>query len=75
MHTNQGVLKFYNVEKGYGFIQNDAGGIDDFVHASNLQRSGINPAVLRDGESRLAYETEPSKNGRTQAVDLQLLDD
>ena len=75
MHTHQGTLKFFNHERGFGFLHNDAGGVDDFVHASSLQKCGINPATLEDGKSRFAYETEPARNGKTQAVDLQLLDD
>ena len=71
MHTGQ--LKFYNFDRGYGFIRNDMGA-DDFVHASQLQLSGINPAVLQDGKSRFSYEVGTGKNGKTQATDLQLID-
>ena len=36
-----GIVKFYNGQKGYGFIQPDSGGKDVFVHASALERAGI----------------------------------
>ena len=74
MHTHQGTLKFFNLERGYGFIKNDAGGIDDFVHVEQLKRSGINVELLKHGMTRFAYETETGKNGKNQAVDLQLID-
>ena len=43
-----GTVKFYNTQKGYGFIQPDAGGKDVFVHATALERAGING--LREGQ-------------------------
>jgi CspA family cold shock protein len=72
--VNTGTLKFYNAERGYGFVKNDAGGIDDFVHVEQLKRSGINVELLKDGVTRFAYETETGKNGKNHAVDLQLID-
>jgi cold shock CspA family protein len=47
--THTGVLKFYNRERSYGFICNDAGGIDDYVHGSQLEASRVNIDLLKDG--------------------------
>ena len=66
-----GTVKFFNQEKGYGFISPEDGGKDVFVHITTVLRSGI--PVLEDG-SRLSYEVQPDQRGRgPQAVELQLL--
>lgn len=64
-----GKVKWFNKRKGYGFIQPDNGEKDVFVHISALDQAGIKE--LRDGES-VSYELE-TKNGKTSAVNLQLL--
>jgi CspA family cold shock protein len=64
-----GTVKFYNDQKGFGFIKPDGGGADVFVHVSALERSGI--AHLTEG-SRISFETEPDKRGKgPKAVNLQ----
>jgi len=71
--AQNGTLKFFNQNKGFGFISPDEGGKDIFVHASALERSGV-PTQLDDG-TRLSFETEDDQRGRgPQAVDLKLLD-
>ena len=45
---NKGIVKFYNTEKGFGFIQPDNGEKDAFVHATALERAGIN--TLSEGQ-------------------------
>lgn len=65
-----GNVKWFNTEKGYGFIQPDAGGSDVFVHISAVERAGIRG--LPDGQ-KISYETETGRNGKTSAVDLKLL--
>ncbi len=71
--AQNGTLKFFNQNKGFGFIAPDEGGKDIFVHASALERSGV-PTQLDDG-TRLSFETEDDQRGRgPQAVDLKLLD-
>lgn len=62
-----GTVKFFNVDKGYGFITNDDGGEDAFVHISAVERAGMSTL---DKEQRLTYELETGKNGKTSAVNL-----
>lgn len=54
----KGIVKFYNVDKGYGFITPDDGGKDVFVHATALERAGLGP--LKEGDI-VAFETEIDK--------------
>ncbi len=64
-----GVVKFYNTQKGYGFIKPDDGGNDVFVHVTAVERSGI--GALVEG-MRITFETEPDKRGKgPKAVELQ----
>jgi CspA family cold shock protein len=64
-----GTVKFYNEQKGYGFITPDGGGKDVFVHVTALEESGINN--LSEG-SRISFDTEPDKRGKgPKAVNLQ----
>ncbi len=64
-----GVVKFYNTQKGYGFIKPDDGGSDVFVHVTAVERSGI--GALVEG-MRISFETEPDKRGKgPKAVELQ----
>ncbi len=65
-----GIVKFFNQDKGYGFIAPDDGGKDVFVHATAVQNAGI--PELSEG-TRLSFAVEPDKRGRgPQAVELQL---
>ncbi|MGV6876357.1 cold-shock protein [Pseudochelatococcus sp. B33] len=65
-----GTVKWYNEQKGYGFIQPDAGGKDVFVHVTAVQRAGLNS--LNDGQ-KVSYELETDRRtGRESAVNLQL---
>ncbi len=63
-----GTIKFFNTDRGYGFITNDAGGPDAFVHISAVQRAGM--TTLTEGQ-KLSYELETGTNGKTSAIDLQ----
>ncbi len=60
-----GTIKFYNKEKGFGFIKPDKGGPDIFFHMS-----GLNDKSVRDGVS-VSYETEQGKKGLN-AVNIEL---
>jgi CspA family cold shock protein len=53
-----GTVKFYNEQKGYGFIQPDNGGKDVFVHATALERAGMNG--LREGQ-KVNFDTQPDR--------------
>jgi CspA family cold shock protein len=63
-----GTVKFYNGDKGYGFIAPDDGGKDVFVHVTALEKSGM--GGLSEG-IRISFETEPDKRGKgPKAVNL-----
>ena len=63
-----GIVKFYNGQKGYGFIQPDDGGKDVFVHVTAVEQSGI--SSLDEG-MRISFDTEPDKRGKgPKAVNL-----
>ena len=64
----QGTVKWFNSEKGYGFIAPDAGGGDVFVHISAVERAGLRS--LSDGQ-KVSYKLETGRSGKTSAVDLQ----
>jgi CspA family cold shock protein len=63
-----GTVKFFNADKGYGFIQPEDGGTDAFVHISAVERSGMQ-TLNRD--QRVSYDLEQDQRGRTSAVNLQ----
>ena len=63
-----GKVKWYNSQKGYGFIAPDDGGKDVFVHASALESAGIRG--LNDGQA-VSYETQMDR-GKTSAAQLKL---
>jgi CspA family cold shock protein len=66
-----GVVKFFNSEKGYGFVQSDDGGPDVFVHVSALEQAGI--SSLSEG-SRISFEAVMDKRkGKTNAQNVKLL--
>jgi CspA family cold shock protein len=62
-----GTVKFFDETKGYGFITNEAGGADAFVHISAVQAAGMSTL---DKEQRLSYDLENDKRGKTSAVNL-----
>ncbi len=64
-----GTVKFFNSDKGYGFIKPDDGGRDVFVHVSAVMSSGL--GTLNEGQ-RVSFEIEPDKRGKgPKAVNLQ----
>ncbi len=63
-----GTVKFFNYDRGYGFISNDEGGADAFVHISAVEAAGL-PGL--DKEQRVSYELETDARGKTSAVNLQ----
>lgn len=69
MGKETGRLKWFNTEKGYGFITPDNGGRDVFVHVSAFQQSAIDK--IEDG-MKIAY-CEGESRGKSCAVDLEAL--
>jgi len=63
-----GTVKFFNSDKGYGFIQPEDGGNDAFVHITAVERAGM--ATLNK-DQRVSYELEQDRRGKTSAVNLQ----
>jgi cold shock protein len=63
-----GTVKFFNADKGYGFIAPETGGQDAFVHISAVERAGMS-TLQKD--QRVSYELEQDKRGKTSAVNLQ----
>lgn len=63
-----GTVKFFNEEKGFGFIAPEGGGNDAFVHITAVQAAGF--ATL-DRDQRVSYELEQDRRGKTSAVNLQ----
>ena len=65
-----GVVKFFNGEKGYGFIKPDDGGNDIFVHVSALEQAGLQSLI--EGQ-KVSYDIEPDKKGKgPKALNLRL---
>jgi CspA family cold shock protein len=63
-----GTVKFFNTQKGFGFIQPEGGGDDAFVHISAVQASGMHTL---DKDQRISYELEADRRGRQSAVSLK----
>jgi CspA family cold shock protein len=63
-----GTVKWFNAQKGYGFIQPDDGSKDVFVHVSAVERAGM--GNLQEGQ-KLNYELERGQQGKTSAVNLR----
>ena len=67
---NTGTVKFYNSQKGFGFIQPDDGKTDVFVHATALERAGI--SGLDDGQ-KVSFDTEvDARSGKTAVSKIEL---
>jgi len=65
-----GVVKFFNTEKGYGFIKPDGGGNDIFVHITAVEQAGLRS--LSEGQ-KISFEIEPDKKGKgPKAVNLRV---
>ncbi len=63
-----GTVKFFNADKGYGFISDEDGSGDAFVHITAVQNAGMSGL---EKDQRISYELETGRNGKTSAVNLQ----
>ena len=66
-----GTVKFFNENKGYGFIAPDGGGNDAFVHITAVERSGMR--TLRQ-DQRVSYDLQEDRRGKMAAVNLKAED-
>ncbi len=66
-----GTVKWFNPEKGYGFIEPSDGGKDAFVHISAVEQAGL--STLREGQ-KVSYELVEGRGGRSSAENLQVED-
>jgi CspA family cold shock protein len=66
-----GTVKFFNTQKGYGFIVQDDGGPDVFVHISAVERAGMHQ--LNEGQ-KLSFDVQPDRrSGKSAAENLQAI--
>ena len=63
-----GTVKWFNAQKGYGFIQPEDGSKDVFVHISAVERAGMSD--LREGQ-KVSFDLERDRQGRTSAANLK----
>lgn len=66
-----GTVKFFNTQKGFGFIEPDDGSKDAFVHISAVERAGL--SLLTEGQ-KVSYELQPGRNGKSSAENLSVVD-
>ncbi|HJN24855.1 MAG TPA: cold-shock protein [Rhodospirillales bacterium] len=66
-----GTVKFFNMSKGFGFIEPEDGSKDAFVHISAVERAGL--SSLSEGQ-KVTYELQPGRDGKSSAEDLKLAD-
>jgi CspA family cold shock protein len=64
-----GTVKFFNADKGYGFIAAEDGSGDSFVHISAVERAGLSTL---DRDQRVRYDLEEDRRGKMAATNLQL---
>lgn len=65
-----GTVKWFNGQKGYGFIQPDGGGNDVFVHISAVEQAGL--SQLSENQ-KVSFEVETGRNGKASAIKLKVL--
>ena len=63
-----GKVKFFNADRGYGFITPETGGNDAFVHISAVEKAGM---TALQPDQRVSYELEADQRGKSSAVNLQ----
>jgi len=66
----QGRIKWFNTEKGYGFIQPDDGSKDVFVHINSIRKSGLTEVL--EGQN-VTFDLEVGRNGKNSAGNLKVV--
>jgi CspA family cold shock protein len=66
-----GTVKFFNTQRGFGFIEPEDGSKDAFVHISAVERAGL--SSLNEGQ-KVSYELQPGQNGKSSAENLSVID-
>ena len=66
----KGTVKWFNTQKGFGFIAPESGGKDVFVHISALERSGL--TSLAD-DQKVTFEVQSGRDGRESAENIELV--
>jgi CspA family cold shock protein len=69
MATN-GTVKFFNVKKGFGFIEPVGGGKDAYIHTSTVESAGLSP--LREGQ-KVSYDLKLGEDGKESAINVRAL--
>ena len=67
-----GTVKFFNDQKGFGFIAPDDGGGDTFVHATALEQAGLR---MLEQNQRVSYDVVPGQRGKSEAANLKLIEE
>ena len=66
-----GTLKMWNADRGFGFIKDDSGGPDMFLHINELKAAGIDPDGIKVGD-RLTFETASTRDGKMKASNVRM---
>jgi len=66
-----GTVKFFNTQRGFGFIEPDDGSKDAFVHISAVERAGL--SSLTEGQ-KVSYELQPGRNSKSSAENLSVVE-
>jgi CspA family cold shock protein len=64
-----GTVKWFNLSKGFGFIEPEDGSSDAFVHISAVKKAGL--SSLNEGQ-KISYEIQPGQNGKSSAKNLSI---
>ena len=71
MTMTTGTVKFFNTDRGYGFIEPEDGSKDAFVHISAIERAGL--SSLSEGQ-KVSYEVQPGRDGKSSAENLSIIE-
>ncbi len=66
-----GTVKFFNMDRGYGFIEPEDGSKDAFVHITAVERAGL--SSLSEGQ-KVSYEVQPGRDGKSSAENLSIIE-